>query len=70
MIIVTMYCNSMFLVNMKGIIVILSGRVFVSLLKGFGVDGWGPRNPFAERIEKSVRNIGPPLTGLQLSIYL
>ncbi len=24
--------------------------------------GWGPRNPFAERIKKPVQNIGPPLT--------
>ncbi len=29
--------------------------------KDSGMGGWGPRNPFAERIEKPVRNIGPPL---------
>ena len=32
----------------------------VGSLKGFG-GGWGPRNLFAERIEKPVQNIGPPL---------
>ena len=41
---------------MKGVIVFLSGQVFVGLLKGFG-GGWGPRNP-----EKPVRKIGPPLS--------
>ena len=25
--------------------------------------GWGPRNPFAERIERPVQNYGPPLMG-------
>ncbi len=36
--------------------------MFCGCLKTFG--GWGggaPRNPFAERIEKPVRKIGPPL---------
>ena len=41
---------------------LLSGRVFAGSLKGFG-GGWVglPSNPFAERIEKLVRKIGPPL---------
>ena len=49
---------------MKDIIVFLSGQVFVGSLKGFGVGGWAPSNPFSERIEKPVRKIGPPLTQL------
>ncbi len=32
--------------------------------------GWGPRNPFAERIEKPVQNIGPPLTTILLYLEL
>ncbi len=50
------------------IIVILSGQVFVSSLTGFG-SGWGPRNPFAERIEKPVRNIGPPLIFISMKYF-
>ena len=48
---------------MKGIIVILSGQVFIGSLKTF-LGRWGPRNIFAERIEKPVRTIGPPLVNL------
>ncbi len=36
----------MFLVNMKGIIVILSGQVFVSSLKGFGGEWVGSKKSF------------------------
>ncbi len=32
--------------------------------------GWGPSNPFAERIEKPVRKNGPPLTRVELNSEL
>ncbi len=51
---------------MEGFIVFLSGQVFVGSLKGLRVGGWGPINPFTERIEKPVRKIGPPLRPLSI----
>ncbi len=32
--------------------------------------GWGPRNPFAERIEKPIRKIGPPLIAIVMIMEL
>ena len=34
---------------------------FLLVRNDLGVGGWGPRNPFSERIEKPVWKIGPPL---------